>query len=580
MRFKLLVLFFLVIATFSYSEFDIHIYETDENPFQKAKTAVEAEKSGGMTRDINVILHEGTYQIENTIVFGPNDGGDDNYSVNYKAAAGETPIISGGWEIPSNSWSDDGNNIWSINLSAISGAELSFRELYMNGKKLKRATHSSPNYQEYYPIEQVIDQPGTGLKFESLPLGLKGDGTEEIVIYHYWSINRAIIENVDYDKNTINARTFIMGHADPQYNHTLAGDYVKFENVSDFLDEEDEWYMDHSTGILKYYSSSIANKEFVIPRNGMKQFIVTKGSNLNPVKNLTFSDIKFNYSTWNFAGITNTGFPQFQGDYFFVNNSGEFFTIPPAIEITYATKNKITNCELSHIGNTAIALGEGCVDNTIDNCIISDVGGSGIIIGMPEILENSTRHQLRLPPQSAWYSADKTPVGNTVSNCDISNCANQYYGSVGIWIENSKDISILNNRIYDLSYTGISSGFTFSKDIIRMSNCNIVGNEIFNVMKRLSDGAGIYTLGNHDGSLIKNNYIHDISKNDYAKGAPIAGIFFDQGTHLIELEDNAIENVPVIYNYNRTAARKVGSIVFKDELEYLNTPYFNLLLSE
>ena len=69
----------------------------------------------------------------------------------------------------------------------------------------------------------------------------------------------------------------------------------------------------------------------------------------------------------------------------------------------------------------------------------------------------------------------------------------------------------------------------------------IEGNDIHHVMLTLSDGGGIYALGNQPGSALRANRIHDIPAN--AGRAPSNGMFLDQGTGGFLVEDNLIYGV-------------------------------------
>jgi len=51
--------------------------------------------NGNMKSDIYVYLRGGTYNITETITFGPQDSGTNGYRIYYMAYPGETPVLSG-----------------------------------------------------------------------------------------------------------------------------------------------------------------------------------------------------------------------------------------------------------------------------------------------------------------------------------------------------------------------------------------------------------------------------------------------------------------------------------------------------
>ena len=85
---------------------------TQAAPFKTIQRARDEVRkvNGKMSGDIEVILGGGTYQLDETLVFDHRDGGTGGHNVVYKAAPGETPIISGGKTI--SGWQADANGRW------------------------------------------------------------------------------------------------------------------------------------------------------------------------------------------------------------------------------------------------------------------------------------------------------------------------------------------------------------------------------------------------------------------------------------------------------------------------------------
>lgn len=104
---------------------------TQDNPFatiEKAKEKVrDLPKTGG---DIVVEIADGTYFLENTIEFTPEDSGSDECTIYYKAAEGANPVISGGRLIEGD-WQEEGGGIYSIEYQR----DEKLRALYVNGER-------------------------------------------------------------------------------------------------------------------------------------------------------------------------------------------------------------------------------------------------------------------------------------------------------------------------------------------------------------------------------------------------------------------------------------------------------------
>ena len=87
---------------------------TQDNPSLRLKKrkrkSATCQKTGG---DIVVEIADGTYFLENTIEFTPEDSGSDECTIYYKAAEGANPVISGGRLIEGD-WQEEGGGIYSI----------------------------------------------------------------------------------------------------------------------------------------------------------------------------------------------------------------------------------------------------------------------------------------------------------------------------------------------------------------------------------------------------------------------------------------------------------------------------------
>ena len=95
---------------------------------QAAKTKAAELSANG---DVVVILKGGTYDATETIVFGEAESGKNGNTITYRAASGETALISGGKELDGWTLYDAANNIYVTDIPA--GAELT-RQFYVDGE--------------------------------------------------------------------------------------------------------------------------------------------------------------------------------------------------------------------------------------------------------------------------------------------------------------------------------------------------------------------------------------------------------------------------------------------------------------
>lgn len=194
---------------------------------------------------------------------------------------------------------------------------------------------------------------------------------------------------------------------------------------------------------------------------------------------------------------------------------------------------------MREVGAYALALREGCRSIEVQDCDFYDLGAGGILIGVP----------IREVAQ-AKFPLELAPSHNTVSRCRIRNGGNVHPSAVGVRIAQSHHNTISHNEIADFGYSGISLGWAWNRNP-NYSDTNILeGNHIHNVLESLVDGGGIYTLGVLKGCVFRENYIHDVYRAEGTVGAPVNGIFFDQGSQYVVLERNVIRNAggPVRFN--------------------------------
>jgi parallel beta-helix repeat protein len=132
-----------------------------------------------------------------------------------------------------------------------------------------------------------------------------------------------------------------------------------------------------------------------------------------------------------------------------------------------------------------------------------------------------------------------------IKNNFITRVGRDYHSSVGIFAGYTEGLVIENNELVDMPYTGISIGWGWTLEAPPLKNNIIRRNRIHNVMNLLADGAGIYTLSKQPGTRIVENYISNITRSPWAGDFPISGIYLDERSSLITLNNNLLENVPV-----------------------------------
>lgn len=530
-------------------------------PFKTLEQAQRAVRgvNKSMKEDINVYLHEGTYQLTSTLRLSNADGGTNGHYVRYMAAPGETPLVTGG--IPVNGWElfDAEKNIWCA--KDVVGR---FRQLYVNGKKAIRARHPNvkPNGDHYFNRLAKVDTTGRAFDVYTDQIKkLENIKKSEIHVMVAWADQTLRIDDVKYNGNTCKIipqdpeRTRLFRRAYPMLGTAFMSNPPKqqcyyLENDMSLLDMEGEWYLDEDTNTLYYMprdGEDMSTANVVAPN--IETLIEVKGeSTKDKVQNISFSGIVFAHT--NYLRPSNEGFLNLQAGQFAVNvvedwrgllKSNEFMLWHPSagIEVTNASRVIFEDNIFTQMAATGLDFTSGTNDTRIEGNVFTEIGGSSISVGKfaPDSLTEI--HKGYNPSDR-----DEICTRDTVKNNYVHNTTNEIQGGVPILGGYPRYIVIEHNEVSYANYSGISVGFGWTTNETAMDGNKINYNEIHHIARLLCDGAAIYTLSNQGkNGQIMYNYSHDINGSDWADYWTCP-IYQDEGTSGFEIAYNVAVNAP------------------------------------
>jgi len=429
-------------------------------PFATLQRAQEAVRQAKKDRTVTVMVSAGTYYLEHSLTFTPEDSGTSQGRVVFAAAQGATVTLSGGRKLECR-WVPYKDHILMTEVPA----GLEFTQLFVNGKRQIRARY--PNYDPSNPGKSGYIQaagavaPGTTYPFADsdedmtfstqAPRGVRFDPSTlphrswsnlqdaEIHIFQaaYWGNLQWKIRSIDFGTNTI-----WFGDGGQQIgakwskNPAVLNEKSRFfiDNLFEELDTPGEWFLDKRKNILYYYPD--ANTDLptaLIEVPVLEQPIRFVGTQENPVHHISIEGFRIAHSTSTY--LASYDVPSLSD--WAIHRGGSVFA--------EGTQDcSIRSCWFDAVGGNAIFVNNHNRGFSITDCKFTETGDSAI--GFVGDLEKTNGTQRAFP-----YECQ-------ASNNLIHDCG--FFGKqiAGVYISRAKRISVSHNLMYNLPRAGICIG--------------------------------------------------------------------------------------------------------------------------
>lgn len=513
---------------------------TMDAPFRTIKRAQAAVRRLTATQsgDITVLLRGGTYALVNPLRFEAQDSGQNGFHVLYRAYPGEHPILSGGQVITG--WKQDRE----VRLRADVGPSR-FRQLYVRGVRATRAR--TPNAPDYLRLIRWDDEDQR-IEIPPVPVASWSNlSSVELVIFKEWTQDILRLSSVREGEGGLSLlvqepdrQKAFMGH------RYLRKDTQSFyiENALEALDSPGEWYLRPSTEEVFYRprtGETLGESDVVAPR--LEQLLVVQGKGGAPVHHLTFAGLSFEYGGW--QGPSEEGFATGQADKLLDPLEPNGGRVAVAVSLVHAHHVRFERNEFRHLGGTALGLHTGVHQIEIVGNRFEDLSAGAIVVDT--LLESRP-----LDPRLVCHDI-------LIANNLVHDIGREYRSSVGIFAGYAHRVRIEHNDISDAPYTGISVGWGWTDERTSLGDNRIVANKIGRVMNFMADGGGIYTLSKQPGTVIGENYVHDLVRSPWAGEFPIAAIYLDEGSSEIAVTNNVLENVPLGILFHRASGNTIAN---------------------
>jgi len=532
---------------------------TQSAPFQtitKARDVVRTINSS-MSGDIYVYLRGGTFDINSTITFTPQDSGTNGYRIYYQAYTGEQPVLNGGTLVTG--WTQQSGNIYKATLNQTT----KLRSLVVNDKRAYMASKNANGQGSWgtYSISAgqgswawISGSKADGVKYNTGDIAvLANAGDVEIINSTTWNQNIVCVREI-----TTEGTARILKLQQPMgaiamnqgwnAGFSASGSH-KIQNAYEFLDTAGEFYFNKATSTLYYYKGSEDMSTAVVYAPKLRTLIdITGTSKTSRVRNITFKGITFANTEAELPQIagssgktsvqSSTWCVAFANSNLHADKYRAYDVMLGAINVTSADAIDFTENTLKHIGNEGISLINDASNCTILGNSITDIGGSGIQVGHPQHLyegDGGTHEK---------YSAAVEGIckNNILKNNYIYNTTTIYMGHQGITAYFVEGLNIEHNQIEGTNYGGVSVGWgwcNFDATAVpgnptsTCKNNKFNNNRVFDCMKTLSDSGAFYTLGTQPNSQANNNYVKASTTHFQGVYHPDEGTAYYTGNNLV-----------------------------------------------
>ena len=566
--------FILTACAVSLQAEDIHL-TPDSSLTDAVRKAREMRRLGQSPDGVTIHLAPGTYPLYEPLRLRPEDSG--------LTIEGQQATISGGMAIAH--WKRQGK-LLVADVPDFNGRPVDFRQLWVNGRKAVRArdiavaTDGSDPFEQMHRImtydkkNRVLWVPRKAVE----PLVGKqhaADGTvtmtagkyPELVLHEMWCVANLRIKSIRLQGDSA-ALSFHQPEEKLQFEHPWPSPMTPntghpspfyLTNAKELLNEPGEWYHDIREHKLYYMPRDAAEQAALLQGDDkgaacqavvpvLETVVECIGTKEHPASDITFRGVTFSHTTW--MRPSEKGHVPLQAGMYLIeayklrpqidrpnnhklDNQGWLGRARAAVEVRNGEGINFERCRFEHLGGSGLDYVEGCLRGTTSHSTFTDIAMNGYVCGSfsPEGLET------HLPYQPTDFR--EVCSRQTVSDCEFYDITNEDWGCVAICAGYVSDINIEHNTIHDVSYTGISLGWGWNRNLVCMKNNKVHRNLIYRYAQHMYDCAGIYTLGNQPGTVISENVVRDIAKPTYVHDPNHwFYLYTDEGSSNITIRDN------------------------------------------
>lgn len=562
---KLLTLLLLLIST-NLPATDIWVSpkgnDIDEGSIEHPKATIAAAlrqirewrrlHNPSIKEKITIHLAKGVHFLYESLFIRPEDSGTIYSPTIIQGEKGSS--ISGG--IILNNWKKQGK-LWVVDIPLFNGRPLDFRQLWINGQKAVRA-RDIEDFENMHHILSVDNEKQMIWIPAKAAAKISKSPYAEMVLHQKWEVANLRIKSIKVQGDSAGL-SFHNPESRIQFEHPWPTPMVSYDkrsspfylvNAKELLDRPGEWYHDIETRKLYYYprkGENISEVNAIVP--AIETLVQIAGTIDNPVKNIQFKNVRFNHTTWMRPSLY--GHVPLQAGMYMIDayritpksprkyndlsldNQGWLGRPAASIQVRFAQEIDFLSCDFEHLGSAGLDYIEGIKGGLVEDCLFRDIAGNGLVIGNFSPAAHET-HRAYDPTDNRELCTFQTIRSNL-----FTDVTNEDWGCVAICAGYVADITIEHNEISEVSYSGISLGWGWTRQVNCMRNNRIRANLIHHFAKHLYDTGGIYTLSAQPQTSILENALYAAYRPGYVhRPNHWFYIYTDEGSSFITIKNN------------------------------------------